>query len=132
MRGEPVYAVPKHEPAKVARGRAERHAAKVVKSVRQQCVERDGYCRYATEWLRRDLGVTQRGSCVLCVGLSEWAHLGESKRFKTRGKPPEERHTTAGSLMLCAFHHHAYDDGELRILGANANQTLRFRWKKAP
>jgi hypothetical protein len=63
-----------------------------------------------------------------CEGRSEWAHLGDQKRFKTRGKPPEERHTTAGSLMLCRFHHRAYDTGRLRIIGTDANHPLDFEW----
>lgn len=50
-----------------------------------------------------------------CDGPSEWAHFDALKRARTRGRPPEERHTTAGSLMLCRRHHDAYDDGDLLI-----------------
>lgn len=97
-----------------------RKAAKVVKSVRAQCVERDGYCRavvalaleYGEEW---------------CRGVSEWAHLGDKKRFKTRGQAPEVRHTTAGSLMLCTKHHRDYDEGRIVIDGDDANLPLQFR-----
>lgn len=83
-----------------ARYRAKRRRAEqpVAKSVRVQCVERDGYCRYG-----KDTPLTP------CAGPSEWAHLGEKKRAKTRGMKLEQRHTTAGSLMLCRKHHDAYD-----------------------
>lgn len=66
--------------------------------VRPKCVDRDGYCRIA--------GVAALGPCD---GPSEWSHFGESKRFKTRGMEPEERHTTEGSLMFCKKHHDEYD-----------------------
>jgi len=104
--------------------RKQRQARTVVTSIREQCFERDGYCRF---FLDTTFGVY----CYPegCKGPSEWAHLGEKKRFKTRGQPPEERHTTGGSLMLCRFHHHAYDRGDLAIIGADANLTLRFEWK---
>lgn len=101
MNGEPfsgVLAKPERRSAEKARGK--RKATKVVKSVRARCVERDGYCRMLT-----DSGAYSVG----CAGPSEWAHLGDKKRFKTRGQPPEQRHTTAGSLMTCKRHHDAYD-----------------------
>jgi hypothetical protein len=63
----------------------------------------------------------------LCHGVSEWAHLGDKKRFKTRGQAPEIRHTTAGSLMLCQKHHADYDAGRMAIDGDDANLPLRFR-----
>ena len=83
--------------------------------VRVLCVERDSYCRV---WL--DAGVrvspfryvTRFGDCS---GFSEWAHFGAHKRSKTRGQAPEQRHTTTGSLMLCAYHHREYDAHRLRI-----------------
>jgi hypothetical protein len=109
-------ALAKLEPRKRVKARKRRHAAKVVKSVRAQCVERDGYCRAG--WDR---------PVALCHGVSEWAHLGDKKRFKTRGQAPEIRHTTAGSLMLCQKHHADYDAGRMAIDGDDANLPLRFR-----
>lgn len=44
-----------------------------------------------------------------CEGALQWAHYGDWRRFKTVGKPPEERHTTKGSLGLCDRHHDLYD-----------------------
>ncbi len=40
---------------------------------------------------------------------SQWAHVRGTTRAETRGMKPEERHTTAGTLMLCEFHHDRYD-----------------------
>lgn len=91
---------PKPEPRKRVKGRKQRHARKVVKSVRQQCVAREIWCRLF--WAPFD----QFGPCE---GLSEWAHFAEKKRFKTRGMTPEDRHTSAGSFMLCTKHHNEYD-----------------------
>lgn len=94
-RGETVKAV------KARKGRTE---AKVKKDVREQCVERDGFCRVFS--FRED--VYQRvGSCE---GLSQHAHLGKARRCHTRGMDPEARHSTTTSAMLCDRHHDAYDE----------------------
>ncbi len=110
-------AQPKPEPHKRVQARRKRQAAKVVTSVRAQCVERDGYCRFET-------------FPYGCTGPSEWAHLGEQKRYRTRGMPAEVRHTTAGSLMLCRRHHSAYDRAHtLKIVpltSLGADGPLRF------
>ena len=94
-------AVPKPPSRKLVKGRKDRAEAKVKRSVRAKCVERDGFCRL--------LG------CGPCSGVSEWAHLGDKKRARTRGMAPEIRHTTAGSFMACTGHHAAYDAGRIRI-----------------
>lgn len=105
----------KPEPRRIVNARAQRHAAKVVKSVRAQCVTRDGYCRIGNwedngdDWHSWDMEDS------FCDGPSEWAHLGDKQRFKTRGMPPEVRHTTAGSLMACHKHHADYDAGLIDI-----------------
>lgn len=110
-----------------------RQAAKVVKSVRAQCVERDGDCRIG-DWENNpcdchDGALTGDGEPVKgCEGRSEWAHLGEQKRFKTRGQPATTRHTTAGSLMLCTRHHRDYDAGRMEIRGDDANGVLGFSY----
>ncbi len=111
----------KPTPRRIEKARRKRREGAVVKSVRPQVVVRDGYCRMANKGLGP------------CGGNSEWAHLGESKRFKTRGMEPELRHTTAGSLMACTTHHTAYDkgrgDGRLHIkelTERRADGPLRF------
>lgn len=92
-------AVPKPEPLKRVRGRKTRAESKVKKSVRAQVFERDGMCRAN--------GLAQFYPCS--TGAHEWAHLGESKRFRTRGMVPEKRHTTKASCRLCPAHHAQYD-----------------------
>lgn len=90
------------------RARKRRKEGPVVKAVRAKCVERDGYCRLM------GLG--------FCAGPSQWCHLGEKKRSKTRGLPPEERHTTVWSFMGCEGHHGAYDAGEIGIEPVDAEK----------
>jgi len=85
---------------KKAKGRKRRAAAKVVKSVRAQCVTRDGYCRAKKDGLADHV----------CDGPSEWAHRPGHTRAQTRGKAPEERHTTADSFMLCKLAHDQLDN----------------------
>jgi hypothetical protein len=94
---------PKPEPIKRAKARRLRAETKIRQQIRAACVARDGDCR-----LRGKYG-------FICGGASEWAHLGEQRRAKTRGMPPALRHTTAGSLMLCTKHHRAYDACQLQI-----------------
>lgn len=109
-------AVPKPETRKRVKGRRKRQAAKVVKSVRARCVERDGACRIC-EWERNpdDTHEGDGGMDYLpypdefAANPSEWAHLNEGTRAKTRGMSAERRHTTAMSLMLCQFHHDRLD-----------------------
>lgn len=110
-----------------AADKARREEAAVKAVVREACVERDGYCRLALRgapwrW------TTDPAPLGPCGGASEWAHIGAFKRFKTRNQAPTRRHTTAGSLMFCAEHHHAYDAGRLTIHGgaAGADGLLRY------
>lgn len=100
----PGLAIPKPEPRKRTKGRRERVEARVKKSVREQTVERDGYCLIATR-LPRALAVLLGP----CEGESEWAHVGRHRRCFTRGQQAEERHTTKGSGQLCRKHHRDYD-----------------------
>lgn len=75
--------------------------------VRALCVLRDGDCRLNDDSLWSFFGA--------CSGESEWAHLEDKRRFKTRGMAPEDRHTTAGSLQLCTGHHRRYDGARPRL-----------------
>jgi hypothetical protein len=92
---------PKPEPKAKSKARAKRHEAAIIQQVRARCVERDGDCRLANaaHWL--ELGP--------CQGESEWAHLGDKKRFKTMGQAPEDRHMTAMTMMACTRHHDQVD-----------------------
>jgi hypothetical protein len=130
-------AIRKPEPRKRAKNRKRRQAKAVVKTVRERCVERDGRCRVAHPLLTTKICEVGRYGPVLdvlddCSGPSEWAHLEEHKRARTRGQAPAKRHTTAGSAMFCRRHHRQYDAGELAVtflapeLGADG--LMRIGW----
>ena len=89
--------IPKPEPRVRTKRRATRVESKQKQSVRQQCVERDGDCVFEAVGLGP------------CEGESEWCHVNEGQRWKTRGMAPEDRHTTALSLMGCTKHHDMLD-----------------------
>lgn len=126
-----IYPQPKGPTRKQVKAKAKRVARKVVKSVRAQCVERDGHCRYLYLAVAGDSCPKGHLAHPECDGPSEWAHLGDKKRARTRNMPAHIRHTTAGSLMLCAKHHDAYDAGEIVIVGSDANGALAFYDKGA-
>lgn len=121
--GELIYEshrrLTKKKPGPTARARAKRRRkeAPVAAKVRAKCVERDGYCRL--------MGVSH------CDGPSQWMHLEEKKRARTRGMKPEERHTTTHSMMGCERHHGLYDRGLLRIMlgaqGADGVLVVGYR-----
>lgn len=93
-------------PTARARAAKARKDAAYATKIRAKVQERDG-----------EVGCRAWGNFVgVCEGRGEWAHLGEKKRFKTRGLPPAERHTTAESCLLCTKHHDAYDAGEIGYL----------------
>lgn len=124
------FGKPKMTAARRKTARRRRAEGEVVKAVRPMCVARDGYCRTS----RYDLLAASHALGICCRGRSEWAHLGDKKRARTRGMAPEERHTTAGSLMLCGRMHRLYDDGELQIEALTehgADGRLRFRLGEA-
>lgn len=98
---------PKPEPRSKERARARRHEAEVIKRVRAEVADRDGYCRAAAH------GITA------CAGVSEWAHMTEKRRARTMGQPPEVRHTPEHSLMLCERHHDDYDESRIVIVPLN-------------
>jgi hypothetical protein len=113
---------------KSLKGSKRRLEAARVQLVRAICVERDGDCR-----LRQDGRLTNYADQLIphiCSGETEWAHFGAKKRSKTRGLPPEVRHTTEDSLMLCTGAHTAYDHQQMFIeplTDRGCNGPLRFR-----
>lgn len=92
---------------KTVKAKQDRAESVVKVSVREQCVERDGYCRFS-----KDIP----SELADCRGLSQWAHLEDKRRARTRGMEPTARHTTEKSAMLCARHHRDYDAGLFWIL----------------
>lgn len=124
-------AFPKAEPRKRTKARKDRVAAKVVKSVRAQCVDRDGRCRLL-QILKAGLSGDTWAPSTLddpCNGPSELAHMHVTRRSQTRNQAPEIRHTTKDSLMACRFHHQQYDAHRLRITALSrkgADGPLKF------
>lgn len=98
---------PKPEPRAAAKARKRINERAVIAAVRRQVVERDGYCL---------IGKLMTPPFSECMGPSEWAHVGEHRRFRTVGQAPERRHTTMGSCMLCDRHHFVYDAHEFDIV----------------
>ena len=108
-----IYGVSTPKPARrISAATKKRRERKVIERIRAEVAERDGFCRI---W--KDTNY-QFGPCE---GVSEWAHFDELRRFKTRGKPADERHTTAGSFMGCTRHHGMYDQHRLDILPLSDN-----------
>lgn len=97
----PPLAFSKPEPRKRTKARKQRSEIAVKRMVRAIVAARDGYCR---AWR---LGP--------CEGALEWAHLEDKRRAHTVGMPPEERHTTTHTCMLCTRHHQLYDARAFRV-----------------
>lgn len=132
----PIKRINRKPPGPTARARKrkadrdKRYAAKI----RADVAERDGLCRLG-EWENNPDDWHSDAVNDVCDGGSQWAHFGEKKRFKTRGLPPEERHTMAGSLMLCEKHHDDYDEGRLVITAQTSldcNGPLNFEPARSP
>jgi hypothetical protein len=86
--------------------------------VRAEVAVRDGHCRLM--WT---------DAFGPCQGPSTWNHFNDSRRSHTRGLPPEQRHTTAGTMMNCRKHHAHIDENEIAVEegpeGANGDLTFR-------
>lgn len=80
------------------KNRKKRKEAAVKKSVREQCVARDGYCKPAKDGFKHE-----------CEGPSEWMHLPGFTRAQTRGMEPERRHSRKTSCMGCRRIHEMLD-----------------------
>lgn len=118
--------IPKPIPRKTEKRRRKAAESAVIKSVRLEVMRRDSHlCR--ARYMREP-----------CSGPLEWAHLGDNRRWKTRGMAPEKRHTTKGSLCLCKTHHALYDSGSrktgermsiMQRTDAGADGPLSFRFR---
>jgi hypothetical protein len=105
-------AYPKGRTRKQVKARKDRAEAAVKRAVRAACVKRDGYCRAATIWHDK---FDDPLYWLECQSESQWAHLHTHRRSQTRGQAADKRHTTAGSLCLCRYHHREYDAHRLII-----------------
>jgi hypothetical protein len=111
-----MLAQPRPEPQRRVKARSKREAAKIVRQVRAACVERDGRCRYANDVHAAVLTLPAGAVCITyCEGESEWAHLNEFARYKTRGQPPAARHHTHGTAIICKRHHAMLHDKKLTV-----------------
>lgn len=97
-------AFPKPKKRLTVKAARDRQEARVKREVRAACVERDGVCRFGKDW--PGIIAPER---FACWGISEWAHLEDHRRFKTRGRAATLRHTTLGSCILCQKHHAQLD-----------------------
>lgn len=88
------------------KGRKDRTERLVKRTVRAECVVRDGPC----------LVLTRVGIVGDCDGPSTWAHFRGHRRSQTRGLPPERRHDTRFSGMLCERHHTQEERGTFGVV----------------
>ena len=112
---------PVPKPAKTLRqlkARKDRHEAAVKTSVRQECVERDGFC--ALDGYQHRLGP--------CQGVSEWAHHHSRRRSKTMRMAAGHRHSSAFSFMACSRHHRAYDAHKFLVVLSDFERGMNGRW----
>lgn len=124
----PGLAIPKGITRKTQKGREDRAEAAVIKVVRPQVVDRDGYCRlYWFDAATRALIAQLFGACE---GPSEWSHYNDThRRSKTMGQPPEQRHCVEHSMMLCRKHSQLYDSNRMlckELTDRGCSGLLRF------
>lgn len=124
----PGLAIPKGTTRKTQKGREDRAEAAVIKIVRPQVVDRDGYCRlYWLDQLTRGKIAQLFGECE---GPSEWSHYNAThRRSKTMGQAPELRHCVEHSMMLCRKHSQLYDSNRMlckELTERGCSGRLRF------
>lgn len=129
FKATPKHAIPTQ---KAEKAKSERVEKKVKVDVRSKCATRDGPCVLT----RAGFGDRIVGDLGNCDGPSEWAHLEEKRRSKTRGQPAEVRHTSVDSCMMCRRHHARYDGRERpriavdKLTKRGADGPLRFKERK--
>lgn len=142
MPGPGSTACPKPERRVTAKRRRDRREDAVAAGVRDECVERDGYCRVgrilAAVTFAAFGSEEERASALAavaylgaCDGPSEWMHL--LRKSASRGMAPEIRHATRTSMMGCRSHHqgprgHERHGFEVEYLdeAAGANGDIRL------
>lgn len=120
----PDLAIPKGLTRKELKAKVDYREQQIIKRNRAACVRRDGFCRIG-HW--GDIAVKLFGECF---GKSEWNHY--EKRSKTMNEPPEDRHSTRITGMLCATHHRMVDHDEILFeyqTEDGADQPMTF-WPK--
>lgn len=94
----------------------------IIQRNRAHCERRDGDCRIGY-W---------GGSAVAlfgeCFGTPEWNHF--RRRSKSKGEPPEVRHSVEITGMLCGRHHDMVDEHEIDfdyLTETRADGPMKFR-----
>lgn len=117
---------PKGQTRAEKKGSEDYRERQIIQRNRAHCVRRDGEtgCRIG-HW--GDSAVALFGECF---GKSEWNHF--DKRSLTMNEPPEERHATWRTGMLCGTHHDLVDDHKIlfRYLTPDGADGLMAFWKK--
>jgi hypothetical protein len=80
----------------------------IIKANRAHCERRDGDCRIGY-W--GEIAIALFGECM---STPEWNHF--RRRSKSRGEPPEERHSTEVTGMLCGRHHDMVDEHDINFV----------------
>jgi hypothetical protein len=101
-------AFPKGQTRAEKKGSEDYRERSIITRNRAKCERRDGECRIGY-W---KVGVELFGECF---GKSEWNHF--DKRSLTMNEPPEERHSTEVTGMLCATHHRMVDEHQIKRKG---------------
>jgi hypothetical protein len=96
----------------------------VIAKVRAACVKRDGGCRIGQ--------LMSATSLQPCDGDLAWCHMEGKRRHQTRKMAPADRHDTAWTLMLCAFHAELEERHSIRteyLTAKGANGPMQFTLK---
>ena len=94
----------------------------LITAVRAACLERDERCRLA-------------GLLPPCQGELAWCHMEGKRRHQTRRMKPEDRHSTAWTVMLCAKHADLEERHEIRseyLTDRGADGPMLWMTKSGP
>jgi hypothetical protein len=119
--GHPDLAFPKGQTRAEKKGKLDYRERQIIDRNRAKCVRRDGAlgCRIGY-WQKTEIFGD-------CYGGSEWNHF--DKRSLTMNEPPEERHSSRITGMLCGTHHTLVDDHEIKfeyLTDAGADDVMKF------
>lgn len=120
----PDLAIPKGPTRAELKGTEDYREQQIIKRNRAACVRRDGFCRIG-HW--GESAIKLFGECY---GTSQWNHF--DKRSLTRNEPPEDRHATWRTGMLCGTHHDLIDTHKIlfRYLTPKGADGLMAFWKQ--
>ena len=120
--GCPDLAFPKGQTRAERKGSLGYRERQIIERNRAHCERRDGDCRIGY-W--GDTAIALFGECF---GTPEWNHF--RRRSKSRGEPPEVRHSVEITGMLCGRHHDMVDEHEIDfdyLTEKRADGPMKFR-----